>query len=117
LQADADRIVQVVLNLLTNAVRASASHSAIRVATGHDAQSVWCTVTDTGIGIDATHIEHIFERFYRVDPSRARSTGGSGVGLTISRAICEAHGGTLTVRSDGLGMGATFTITLPRDVT
>ncbi len=115
LRADADRIVQVVLNLLTNAVRASAPHSVIRVATGHDAQSVWCTVSDTGIGIDATHIPHVFERFYRVDPSRARSTGGSGVGLTISRAICEAHGGTLTVRSDGLGRGATFTMTLPRD--
>jgi signal transduction histidine kinase len=113
--ADADRIVQVVLNLLTNALRASAQNSNIQVTTGHDTQSVWCTVSDTGIGIDAQHLPHIFERFYRVDPSRARSTGGTGVGLTIARAICEAHGGTLTVHSDGLGKGATFTMTLPRD--
>ncbi len=115
LSADADRIVQVVLNVLTNALRASAPHSVIKVATGRDANAVWCTVTDSGIGIDPAHLPHIFERFYRVDPSRARTTGGSGVGLTISRAICEAHGGTLTVHSDGLGTGATFTITLPRD--
>lgn len=113
--ADADRMVQVILNLLTNAVRASKAGQQIRIATGHDANAVWCTVADEGIGIDAAHLGHIFERFYRVDPSRARSTGGSGVGLTIARAICEAHGGTLTAHSDGLGRGATFTITLPRD--
>jgi signal transduction histidine kinase len=115
LNADADRMVQVVLNLLTNALRASPPQSVLHVATGRDTQSVWITVTDAGIGIAAEHLSHIFERFYRVDPSRARTTGGSGVGLTISRAICEAHGGTLTVQSDGLGRGSTFTIALPRN--
>lgn len=114
-ECDADRISQVVINLLTNAIRVSQPTGKIDITTGHDAATVWCRVRDYGEGIDAKHIPHIFERFYRVDPSRTRATGGAGVGLTIARAIVEAHGGTLTVFSAGLGTGATFTLTLPRN--
>ena len=111
---DADRISQVVINLLTNALRVSPANSRIEITTGHDATHVWCRIRDFGAGIDAQHLPHIFERFYRVDPSRTRATGGAGVGLTIARAIAEAHGGTLTASSDGLGTGATFVLALPR---
>jgi two-component system sensor histidine kinase BaeS len=100
--------------LLTNAIRVSQPNGQIDITIGHDANTVWCRVRDFGEGIDAQHLPHIFERFYRVDPSRTRATGGAGVGLTIARAIIEAHGGTLTAQSDGLGTGATFVMTLPR---
>ena len=111
---DADRISQVIINLLTNAIRVSTQNGRIEITTGHDATHVWCRVRDFGEGIDSQHLPHIFERFYRVDPSRTRATGGAGVGLTIARAIVEAHGGTLTASSDGLGTGATFVLALPR---
>lgn len=112
-ECDADRINQVMINLLTNAIRVSQPNGHIEITTGHDATTVWCRIRDFGEGIDATHLPHIFERFYRVDPSRTRATGGAGVGLTIARAIIEAHGGSLTAQSDGLGTGATFVLTLP----
>ena len=71
------------------------------------------TVTDSGDGIPAEHLDHIFDRFYRVDSSRDRLHGGSGVGLAIARAITVAHGGTIHASSAGAGHGSTFTITLP----
>jgi histidine kinase len=111
---DADRISQVVINLLTNAIRVSPPNGRVEITTGHDATHVWCRVRDFGEGIDAQHLPHIFERFYRVDPSRTRATGGAGVGLTIARAIVVALGGTLTASSDGIGTGATFVLALPR---
>ena len=72
-------------------------------------------VTDTGAGISPEHLERLFERFYRVDKSRSRgeASGGSGVGLAISRALVEAMGGRIRVQSPGLGEGATFVFTLP----
>jgi hypothetical protein len=71
------------------------------------------TVADTGDGIAADHLPHIFERFYRADTARDRAHGGSGIGLTIARALIAAHGSTLTAASGGAGTGAQFTITLP----
>jgi histidine kinase len=71
-------------------------------------------VTDSGIGIAAEHLPHVFEHFYRVDKSRSRAFGGSGIGLTIARALVEAMGGQIWARSDGLGRGATLGFTLPR---
>jgi signal transduction histidine kinase len=71
------------------------------------------SVADTGEGIAAEHLDHVFERFYRADPSRRRTGGGTGIGLTIAKAIVEAHGGRIGVRSAGPGAGATFTVTLP----
>ena len=111
---DNDRISQVVVNLLVNATRAVNTNGNIQVTTMHQQHMVCCMVSDDGIGIDAAHLPHLFERFYRVDPSRTRATGGAGVGLTIARAIVESHGGTLTVQSDGLGRGARVTLALPR---
>jgi Histidine kinase-, DNA gyrase B-, and HSP90-like ATPase len=74
---------------------------------------VTITVADTGDGIAADHLPHIFERFYRADTARDRAHGGSGIGLTIARALIAAHGSTLTAASGGPGTGAQFTITLP----
>jgi signal transduction histidine kinase len=71
-------------------------------------------VSDTGGGFEPSDAERIFERFYRTDSSRTRTTAGSGIGLTIARAIVEAHDGTLTATSGGPGAGATFLIRLPR---
>ncbi len=68
---------------------------------------------DTGIGIPAEHLPHIFERFYRVDKSRSRAGGGSGIGLTIAKHLVEAHGGRIWATSAGLGQGSTFTFTIP----
>ena len=71
------------------------------------------SVTDDGIGIDAADLPHVFDRFYRTDQSRSRGIGGTGLGLAITRAIVEAHGGTITVASDGPGRGAAVSIHLP----
>jgi signal transduction histidine kinase len=83
------------------------------VTTRADGPQVQIAVADSGEGIAAQHLPHIFERFYRADPARDRAHGGSGIGLTIARALVTAHGGTLTATSNGPGTGAEFTITLP----
>jgi histidine kinase len=71
------------------------------------------SVADTGVGIPPEHLARVFERFYRVDKSRSRALGGSGIGLTIARALVEAMGGRIWAASGGPGLGATFTFTLP----
>ncbi|MGQ9773514.1 sensor histidine kinase, partial [Chloroflexus sp.] len=76
--------------------------------------NVQVIVEDTGIGITAEHLPFIFERFYRADPSRARTSGGSGIGLTIARHLAWAMGGDISAASAGIGKGSTFTLTLPR---
>ena len=78
-----------------------------------DPHWVEITVSDTGEGIPTEHLGHIFERFYRADPARSRAHGGSGIGLTISRALVEAHGGGLSAASQGRGHGALFKVRLP----
>ncbi|GAB4282984.1 MAG: ATP-binding protein [Candidatus Promineifilaceae bacterium] len=118
---DVSRMTQVVLNLLGNAlqytppggqvsIRCSVSSNQPLLNTEH---CLLITVKDTGIGIAPEHLPHIFERFYRVDKSRARSGGGSGIGLTISKHLVEMHNGRLTASSPGPGQGSTFTIALP----
>jgi signal transduction histidine kinase len=79
-----------------------------------DPDWVEIVVADDGEGIDPAHLVHVFERFYRADPARSRVRGGSGIGLTISKALVEAHGGGLSAASPGPGLGATFTVRLPR---
>lgn len=113
LDVDPDRISQVLANLLDNALHHTSALGVVTLTArrGHD-HTVELVVTDTGTGIGASDLPHIFERFYRVDPAR-QHRGGSGIGLTISRAIVDAHGGTLVATSDGPGLGATFTATLP----
>lgn len=112
-RADPDRTVQILLNLVGNAVRYTPEHGCITVRLATDAQMAEVRVQDTGIGIPPEALPYIFERFYRVDPSRARSSGGSGIGLTIARHLAWAMGGDLRAESPGRGRGSTFTLRLP----
>jgi signal transduction histidine kinase len=111
-EVDPDRLTQAVINLLSNALKFTPAGGKVDVSIrGADAQ-VRIVVADTGIGISAEHLPRIFERFYRVDASRTRATGGSGIGLSIARAIVEAHGGTLSA-SSAPGRGSHFILRLP----
>jgi signal transduction histidine kinase len=111
--ADRERAVQILVNLLANAVRYTPPPGVISVEVRQDGDGVRFAVSDNGIGIGAGDLPHVFERFYRVDKSRSRAYGGSGVGLTIARALAEAMNGRLTAESAGLGKGSTFTLWLP----
>jgi two-component system, OmpR family, sensor kinase len=112
---DADRLHQLVMILLDNAIRHTPPPGRIRVAVaatpGGQAR---IAVRDEGEGIAPEHLPHLFERFYRADGARGRSSGGTGLGLAIAHAICRAHGGEITVAS-APGKGATFLVTLPGD--
>ncbi|MBX9245840.1 HAMP domain-containing protein [Actinotalea ferrariae] len=111
---DRTRIAQVLDNLVANAVRHTPPGGTIVLSAEPAADGqVAFVVTDTGEGIAAEHLPHLFERFYRADTARDRTRGGSGIGLAISKALTLAHGGRISVTSDGVGHGATFTITLP----
>lgn len=109
---DPARMTQVMLNLLGNALQYTPEDGRVVVSIAADAQNVIITVQDNGIGIPADALPHVFERFYRVDKSRSRTGGGSGIGLTISKHLVEAHNGCLTATSAGLNQGSTFTVTL-----
>lgn len=110
--ADPDRLAQVLANLLANAVEHTPDGGAITVTVTGNGHRAEIEVTDTGSGIGPEHLPHIFQRFYRADPARRR-TPGSGIGLTISRAIVQGHGGVLTATSSGEGAGTTFAVGLP----
>ena len=109
---DAQRISQVLRNLLENAVAHTDKGGTISVAAWQQDNWVKVSVADTGEGIPAEDIPNMFERFYRVDKSRARATGGSGLGLTIAKRLVEAHGGKIEVQSE-LGKGSRFSFTIP----
>jgi two-component system sensor histidine kinase BaeS len=111
--ADEDRTGQVLLNLLSNALRYTPVHGNVQVSAWPEGSVVHIAVSDTGIGLSPEDRERIFDRFYRVDKSRTRSGGGSGIGLTIARALVEAQGGHIWAESAGLGQGSTFHFTLP----
>jgi signal transduction histidine kinase len=113
-RADQDRAVQVLINLLTNALRYTPAPGTVQVMATQHGDDIAFSVTDTGVGIAPEHLPHLFERFYRVDRSRSRALGGSGIGLTIARALVEAMGGQIAAHSAGPGRGSTFTVTLPR---
>lgn len=106
------RIKQVLLNLLENALAHTPGGGRINIAVKSDSGFVEISVSDSGEGIPAEEINNIFERFHRVDKSRSRSTGGSGLGLTISRYIIEEHKGKIWARSES-GKGSCFSFTLP----
>jgi signal transduction histidine kinase len=109
---DSPRISQVLRNLLENAIAHTAADGVITVTAKQRGGWVEVSVTDNGEGIPAKDLPNIFERFYRVDKSRDRATGGTGLGLTIARRLVEAHGGKIKVRSK-LGKGSRFSFTVP----
>lgn len=110
---DRTRIAQALGNLLSNSLRHTPEGGKVTVRVLADEAAVTINVSDTGDGIAGEHLPHIFERFYRADAARDRDSGGTGVGLAISRAIARAHGGQLTATSEGPGKGSTFTLRLP----
>ncbi len=113
ISADQDRIEQVLLNLVGNALQYTPAGGKVWIRARHQGNEVRVSVTDAGIGIPAEHLPHLFTRFYRVDRSRSRAGGGSGIGLTIAKFLVEAHGGQIEAHSAGPGQGSTFTFTLP----
>lgn len=114
LMANHDRILQVIQNLLGNALQFTPENGTIEIHAKKVDAFVLFSVKDNGTGIEADHLPHIFERFYRAERSRSRKDGGgSGIGLTIAKSLVEAHGGKIWAESEGKGHGSTFTFTLP----
>jgi two-component system sensor histidine kinase BaeS len=136
-RADPDKLTQILVNLLSNALKFTPPGGSVRVAagraepvaatirgagpaagqtsaggTGPAGPQLCLSVTDSGQGIAAADLPHIFERFWRADPSRSRASGGAGIGLTIVAALVQLHGGTITVESSP-GQGSRFEIRLP----
>ncbi len=111
---DRARIEQVLLNILSNAVRYTPEGGSVNVRAGHDGENVWMSVQDTGIGIPKEDLPRIFDRFYRVDKARSRASGGTGLGLSIAMDIVRKHNGSINVEST-LGKGTTMTVILPID--
>lgn len=112
--ADEDRVIQILTNLMDNALKYTPEGGRVTILANQQNDEALLSVRDSGIGISAEHLPYIFDRFYRVDKSRSRQNGGgSGIGLTISRALVEAQGGRIWVESAGDGLGSLFTFTLP----
>ncbi len=112
-QVDEDRIGQVLLNLVGNALQYTPAGGQVCVKARRQGAELHISVSDTGVGIAPEHLSLIFTRFYRIDKSRARAGGGSGIGLTIAKHLVEAHGGRIWAESAGPGQGSTFTFSLP----
>ena len=110
--ADADRLAVALDSLIENAVKHTHEEDAIEISSTLVGSAVVIGVSDSGNGIPERDLEHIFDRFARADPGRSRHTGGFGLGLSIVRAIADAHGGTVHVESTP-GRGSKFEITLP----
>jgi signal transduction histidine kinase len=109
---DEVRLIQVIMNLIDNAVAYTNAGGKVTLEVGIKYNNAYLIVRDTGIGIAKEHLEHIFERFYRVDPARSRAAGNTGLGLAITEWIVQAHGGKISVESE-VGQGTTFTVMLP----
>ncbi|MHA6534689.1 sensor histidine kinase [Paenibacillus sp. BAC0078] len=112
INGDYERLVQVFVNLLNNALKYT-KEGRIEVTLSEESSEVQVMIADTGAGIAGDELPYIFERFYRGEKSRSRKTGGAGIGLTIVKAIVEAHGGRVTVTST-LGSGSEFCVHLPK---
>jgi two-component system, OmpR family, sensor histidine kinase BaeS len=113
IEADSERIAEVLANLLANALRHTPPAGIVGVSARQRAEQLEISVADNGAGIAPEHLDRVFERFYRIDPARSRTSGGTGIGLAIVRAIVEAHGGSVTATSRGAGSGTTVTLLLP----
>lgn len=112
-RADEDRVGQVLLNLVGNALQFTPAGGRVCIRARREGDLVRVAIEDTGIGIPTEDLPHVFERFYRVDKSRSRAGGGSGIGLTIAKHLVEAHEGEIQAESPGPGQGSTFSFTLP----
>jgi two-component system sensor histidine kinase BaeS len=112
IRADRRRVAQVLRNLLRNAVTYTPADGLVRVEVEHTGVAVVIRVVDTGSGIAAEHMPYVWERFYRVDPSRSRATGGMGLGLAVVRHLVEGMGGRVWAESTP-GRGSTFIVALP----
>ena len=110
---DRDRIIQVLTNLVGNALQYTPSGGKVYVQAFREKSKVRFSITDTGIGISAEQMPFIFNRFYRSDKSRTRASGGSGIGLTIAKALVQAHQGKIWAESNGEGKGSTFSFLIP----
>ncbi|MGE5707511.1 MAG: sensor histidine kinase, partial [Bacteroidota bacterium] len=113
LVADEQRVNQILLNLLSNAIKFTPEGGTIAVRAWVEAGALVCEVKDSGIGIAPEDHPRLFKPFTQLDMSSTRKVRGTGLGLTIAKALVEAHGGTITAESPGLGKGATFRFTLP----
>lgn len=113
-RVDPDRLHEALANLIANAVQHTPAGGTVTLRSRTIRSWVQIEVADTGEGIAAEHLPRVFERFYRVGGGRSRDTGGSGIGLTITRALLEAQGGDIQAQSPGPGQGTTFVISLPR---
>ena len=111
--ADADRITQILTNILGNALQYTPEQGKVTVGVRAIDNLVEFCVQDTGIGLDKAELNNIFQRFYRVDKSRNRRSGGSGIGLTIARHLVEAHRGQIRAESEGIDRGSHFIFTIP----
>ncbi len=112
INADKDRLEQVIVNLISNALKYTPDNGQITVYVGKLINDIYVKVTDTGIGIPDEALTRVFERFYRVDKARSRDLGGTGLGLSIAKEIVEAHGGIITISSE-VGKGTEVTVRVP----
>lgn len=113
IDGDPDRLAQVLGNLLDNALRLTQTGGRVSLHARAADGGLVIEVSDTGAGIASEHLDHLFERFYRVDTARDRAHGGSGIGLAISKALVQVHGGHISAHSSGPEQGATFRVWLP----
>ena len=110
---DAERIQQVIINIITNAIKYNKPQGSIAITGGVEGEQVFLRVEDTGIGVPKADLERLFERFYRVDKARSRESGGTGLGLAIAKQIVESHGGHIGFDSE-YGKGSVVTLYLPQ---
>jgi two-component system sensor histidine kinase BaeS len=113
LWADPERLGQVLGNLLDNALRHTSSGGRVEVTATAADDELLIAISDTGAGVAREHLPRLFDRFYRADAARDRQHGGAGIGLSIAKALVDAHGGHIEAHSDGHGAGSTFSVTLP----
>jgi signal transduction histidine kinase len=112
-QGDADRLGQVIWNLLANAVKFTPAGGRVEIRLQRVDSQIEIVVSDSGQGIEAAFLPHVFDRFRQADQAATREYGGLGLGLAITRHLVELHGGTISASSAGAGQGATFTVSLP----
>src|SRR5207244_12072581 len=112
IEADQARLKQVIVNLIDNAIKYTPPGGGINIDVGANQHSATVEVSDSGVGISAEVLPHVFERFYRADKARSRDSGGAGLGLAIVKAICTALGAEIKVSSEE-GHGSRFTVELP----